>query len=269
MSTDEDAGGLRAALEAGGERWEAPLERHAVLGSTNELLKERARAGAPALSVILADRQTAGRGRHGRGWTSPPGNLHVSVLLRAAPAVLGLVPLLGGVAAARGLSSFGVDARLKWPNDVLVGEGKLAGILAEASSGAAGTEWVVLGIGANLDPRGDLPEGATSLRRETGRGVAVEAACGVVLAQIRVWYHALASGREEELRAAWRERSIPWWGRAVLFRQGDATLTGVARDIDHDGALVIERPGGSLVRVVAGEVAQVRLEGPPPQGGGA
>jgi BirA family biotin operon repressor/biotin-[acetyl-CoA-carboxylase] ligase len=119
---------------------------------------------------------------------------------------------------------------------------------------------VVLGIGANVDPEGELPEGATSLSREIGRTVAVEAVCAAILGRIRVWYHALASGRAEDLRAGWRQRSVPWWGREVVAGQGETAVVGLARDIDEDGALVLERPGGRFVRVRAGDVAQVRLE---------
>ena len=260
MSRGEEAAAhLRGLLEAGGEVWPAPIEHHERLGSTSDRLKDWARAGAPDLAVVLADTQAAGRGRQGRTWASPPGNLCLSVLLRPEQGHAGLVPLLGGVATCAALASLGASARLKWPNDVLAAEGKLAGILAEGSSGPRGVEWVALGIGANVDPQGPLPDGATSLRDETGRVVSPLLVAAPVLVQVRLWYHALASGRAHDLLAAWRERSVPWWGRLVEARVGDQVIRGIATDIDDDGALRLRLAGGGFQRVISGEVSRVRL----------
>ena len=250
---------LRGLLEAEGEAWPGPIEHHAVLGSTSDRLKDWAREGAPELSVVLADSQRAGRGRQGKVWASPPGNSYLSVLLCPEPGRGGLVPLLGGVATCAALASLGASARVKWPNDVLVDEKKLAGILAEGSWGARGVEWVTLGIGVNVDPQAPLPESATSLRAETGRVVSPLIVAAAVLAQVRLWYHALASGRAHELLAAWRDRSVPWWGRLVLVPVGDQVIRGVATDIDHDGALLVRLADGRLQRVISGEVSRVRL----------
>jgi BirA family biotin operon repressor/biotin-[acetyl-CoA-carboxylase] ligase len=222
-------------------------------------VKEWAREGAPELAVVLAEAQTAGRGRQGRAWASPRGNLHLSVLLRPPTRLAGLLPLLGGVATAQALAELGAHARLKWPNDVLVGERKMAGILAEASSGPQGVEWVALGIGANLHPSVPLPEGATSLCAETGRVVEPAEAAAAVLRQLRVWYDRAATGQVADLRAAWRERSVPWWGRLVEARAGEQVIRGIATDIDEDGALLLGLEGGRLARVVSGEVSRLRL----------
>src|SRR5687767_3265693 len=113
MKADE-AGRLRVRLEERGRRWPAPIEHLPVVGSTNDWLKERARAGAPEWSAILADLQTAGRGRQGRQWHSPAGNLFLSVLLRPALGFerAALIPLAAGVAAAESLEEWGVAARL-------------------------------------------------------------------------------------------------------------------------------------------------------------
>jgi BirA family biotin operon repressor/biotin-[acetyl-CoA-carboxylase] ligase len=257
--TADPSSALRALLETGGEAWPAPLEHHATIASTSDRLKAWAREGAPALTVVTADAQSGGRGRHGRSWSSPRGNLYLSVLLRPPLDRATLVPLLGGVATADALGGFGIDARLKWPNDVLVGESKLAGILAEASSSPAGVDWIVLGIGANLDPEGELPEGATSLRRETGDAVSPDVAAAAVLGQIRLWYHRLAAGRAAELLDAWRERSVAWWGSRVEVSAGDRVVRGVAQDIDDDGALLLARDGGDVERIVSGEVTRLRL----------
>lgn len=267
----EAASRLRALLQAAGGPWPAPIEHHAILSSTSDRLKEWAREGASDLAVVFADVQEAGRGRQGRTWASPPGNLYLSVLLRPEARHAGLVPLLGGVATCAALSSLGVAARLKWPNDVLAGESKLAGILAEASSGPRGVEWVVLGIGVNVDPQGILPKGATSLGDETGRTVLPVAVAAAVLGQVSLWYHALASGRTHDLLAAWRERSVPWWGRLVEARAGDQVIRGIATDLGDDGALLLTLPDGQPRRIISGEVSRLRLvpEAPLPQRGDA
>ena len=250
---------LRGLLEAGEKPWPAPIEHHEAIGSTSDRLKAWAREGAPELAVVLADTQTAGRGRQGRTWASPPGNLCVSVLLAPAQRHAALMPLLGGVATCAALASLGASARLKWPNDVLAGEKKLAGVLAEASAGPRGVDWVALGIGANVDPQDKLPENATSLRAETGRVESPVAVAAVVLAQVRLWYHALASGEAKGLLAAWRDRSVPWWGLLVVAAVGDQVIRGSATDIDDDGALLLELEDGRLQRVISGEVSRVRL----------
>lgn len=269
---DEGTGApiLRALLEESGESWPAPLEHHAEVASTNDRLKERARGGAPEWSVVLADAQSAGRGRQGRTWASPRGHLYVSVLLRPPARAAGLIPLAAGVAACEALAAFGVAARLKWPNDVLVGERKIAGILAEASSGQgsgnavagapARVDWVVLGVGANLDEGTQaLPAEATSVRAETGRVVSPVEAAAAVLVRLRVWYRSLVSGPSAAVVGAWRERAVPWWGRLVEASTGERRIRGVAKDVDDEGALVLETETGRLERIVSGEVSRVRL----------
>jgi BirA family transcriptional regulator, biotin operon repressor / biotin---[acetyl-CoA-carboxylase] ligase len=257
-----EAARLRERIASLAEAWPAPVEHHATLGSTSDRLKEWARAGAPDLAVVVSDAQSAGRGRQGRTWVSPPGNLYLSVLLRPAAGPAGLVPLLGGIAAAAALEHFGVEARLKWPNDLLVGEPperKIAGVLAEGSSGPRGLDWVVLGIGANVDPQAPLPEGSTSLRHEAGRVIAPLDVAARILVQVRVWYHAITSGGAPDLLEAWRGRSVPWWGRLVETSRGDQVIRGIARGIDDDGALRLSLPDGRLLRVVSGEVHRVRI----------
>ena len=252
--------GLVEALRARGCPWPAPVEHHDTLSSTNDRLKELARDGAPAWTVVLADEQTAGRGRHGRVWTSPRGGLYLSVLLRPAFASAALLPLAAGVAVAEALGHFGVRAELKWPNDVLSEGRKLAGILAEASSSAFSLEWVVLGIGANLD-EGVLPaevRGRAAALSVDGGGSSVRAAlAATVLVRLTVWYDALEK-REASVVAAWRERSVPWWGEPVEVSAGDRVLRGRARAVDERGALLIELADGATVSVLAGEARALR-----------
>jgi BirA family biotin operon repressor/biotin-[acetyl-CoA-carboxylase] ligase len=182
-----------------------------VVTSTSDVLKDLARAGAPEWSVIVADAQTAGRGRHGRAWRSTPGNLHLSVLLRprAAPAAWGRIPLLAGLAVAEALEAPGLDPRVKWPNDVWIGGRKVAGVLVESASAGAGIESAVVGVGVNVAA---VPEGLDAEARagaaclaELGDPRDALAVAAAVLARIRVWYHRLAAGGGDVI-AAWRGR---------------------------------------------------------------
>jgi BirA family biotin operon repressor/biotin-[acetyl-CoA-carboxylase] ligase len=255
-------------LEARGTAWSAPIEYFDRVTSTNDVAKERARAGAAQFSVILAGDQSAGRGRQGREWVSPPGNLFLSVVLRPARrfADAGLIPLAAGVAASEALDAFGVRARLKWPNDLVVGQRKIGGLLAEASSGGEGIESVVLGIGLNLslDPAhapAGLRDIVTSVKAETRRTVSPEDAAAVTLARVAVWYHALAQEGAAAVLAAWRARSVPWWGRPVEVRSGRGLVRGVARGVDERGALLLDLEGGDRAALLSGEARELRLAG--------
>jgi BirA family biotin operon repressor/biotin-[acetyl-CoA-carboxylase] ligase len=258
--------------------WAAEIEHLPAVGSTNDHLKQRARAGVPAWTVVIADTQTAGRGRQGRRWASPPGNLYLSVLLRPDPpsARWSVLPLATGVAVAEALAEYGLETRLKWPNDVLAGTAatsglsgcrrKVGGILAEATSGADGLESVVIGIGLNVALRpDDLPahvaQSVTSVADELGHGLDRLGVAAAVLARLHVWYHALARDGPRVVQAAWRARALPWWGRAVEARSGERHLRGIARDLDEGGALILELEDGTRAVLHSGEVHEVRPAG--------
>jgi BirA family transcriptional regulator, biotin operon repressor / biotin---[acetyl-CoA-carboxylase] ligase len=254
---------LREGLRARGRDWAAPIEHHTRLGSTSDRLKERARDGAPEWTVVLAHEQTGGRGRQGRLWASPPGGLYLSVLLRPRVEAAGLIPLAAGVAVVEALREWGVAAELKWPNDALAGGRKLAGILAEASSSASGVDWVVLGLGVNLEAGEGLPAGiretATSISTLTGARVEPTDMSCSFLAHLAFWYDALRSEPAAVVRA-WNERALPWWGRHVELRSGGQVMRGIAEGIDSGGALVLRREDGSRTAVLSGDVTAIRLE---------
>jgi BirA family transcriptional regulator, biotin operon repressor / biotin---[acetyl-CoA-carboxylase] ligase len=232
------------------------LEWHEEIDSTNARAAELAAGGAAEGTAVAADVQTAGRGRHGRGWEAPPGtSLMVSVVLRpSAPSVVWpLLPLLAGVAlvdAAAPLCS-GVDLALKWPNDLLANDRKAAGILSEAVSGG-----VVLGIGVNVDWRGhDLPAGATSLAHEAGSGVDRWRLLGALAegfaARYRDW-QADPAGFLDDYRAR-----CATLGRGVRVQLADeGWLEGDAQAIDDAGRLVVA--GRALS---AGAVTHARVVG--------
>jgi len=264
-------------------------------GSTNADLLARARSGAGEGLVLVAEAQTSGRGRMGRRWISPPRRaLTFSVLLRpAVPAgLLGWLPLLAGVAVASALErTAGVDARLKWPNDVLADDAKIAGILAERSGSA-----IVVGTGINvLQQRGELPvPTATSLLVAQGAGPAEARGAGpaeawgerpagapgpgawadmrerlltAVLDELAHWYRAwLDQPRPGDadgcgLREEYLRRSGTVGAAVTVMLPGGQNLTGVAADIDAAGRLEIRTPTG-LVQVSAGDVVHLRGTGP-------
>ena len=228
------------------------VEYHAVLRSTQERARERAGSGATSL-VVVADEQTAGQGTRGRTWDAPAGTaLLSSWVWRPSPLDPALMSLLAGVALARALDAVGVPgARLKWPNDVLLGERKVAGVLAHGTTDASGGELVV-GIGINVGQTA-FPDGlagrATSLALA---GHAVDRLVLLVRLSTELDRLAPTDARAPAL-AEWRARAT-LLGHAVLVRsEGRADLSGVARDIGDDGALIIETVYGHE-HIHAGEV---------------
>ena len=251
---------LRDLLAAHGWPWRAPIDHHGSLGSTNDRLKDLAREGAVEGSLVWADTQTAGRGRQGRAWVSPPGNLYVSVLLRPSSPCGPLLPLAAGVAVAEGLEALGVAVRLKWPNDVVVGERKIGGILAESSSAGASIDWVVVGIGVNVKapvPQ-ELRDVAVSLLDAGAPNAAVEDVAGLVLARLAVWYHRLARSGESAVLVEWRRRAVAWWGQRVEAWASGSRVTGRALELDDEGGLVLEMDDGSKETLRSGEVRRCR-----------
>lgn len=225
--------------------------------STQSELIRLAKAGAPEGTVVIARHQRAGRGRRGHVWWDEPGSsLLVSVLLRPSgpPAPAPQLSLLGGLAVAEALEgAVGVPARIRWPNDILVDDRKLGGILAEASSAASGRlEHVILGIGVNLNQTefpDELRDRATSLRLLTGRRHAPDDVLAPILDTFDRRYGAWRAGGFGALREA-------WWRRAMRpgppVRLPDGRLA-VAVDVDDDGALLVRVGEGPLVRVLSGE----------------
>jgi BirA family transcriptional regulator, biotin operon repressor / biotin---[acetyl-CoA-carboxylase] ligase len=250
-------------LTIDGAPWPGPISRLGRVDSTSSYLLALAREGAPEWSAVIADAQTGGRGRLGRSWESPPGNLFLSVLLREAwrPGFPdSLVPLVAGVAVAKSLVGV-AQLRLKWPNDVLCGDRKLGGILAEGIVTSGRLEGIVVGVGVNLDlDPGSLPAGlreqVTSLATETGRAPGRDALADRILKQLRA--ELAPPQRPERVLADWRERSVDWWGRRVRVDSAGVALVGIARDVDSSGGLVLELPDGGRQVVLSGEARQLR-----------
>lgn len=217
-----------------------PHVHYRVTTSTNDRARELAQAGAPHGTLVTADEQTAGRGRQGRAWSAPAGRaLLLSLVLRESPS---LVTLAAGVAVAEVV---GPGAQVKWPNDVLLADGrKVAGILGESRPQEG---WVVLGIGINVAVRAeDLPVELRASAGSMGLGVeGVAETLARLLAGLGCW---LGASREEVL-GAWGRRDA-LLGRSVSWAGG----SGTARGVDGDGRLVVAVHEAGEVALDAGEV---------------
>jgi BirA family biotin operon repressor/biotin-[acetyl-CoA-carboxylase] ligase len=252
---DLDADRIAGELARRGVSLGRPLVAVETTTSTNDDAKRAALAGAPSGAAFVADAQTRGRGRLGRSWHSPRGeNLYASFVLRPSfePARAPLVTLASGLAVADALAPLvRANVTIKWPNDVLVDDRKVAGILAEAHIGGSDTDWIVIGIGINVHARSfpsDIAARATSLAIAGASRLDRAALFVDVASALSARLDQLASGalsviRDFEGRDALR-------GRAVTVDGAPA----VARGITESGALVIVRADGSEAHCVAGEV---------------
>ena len=238
----------------------------ATVSSTNDVALRLAAAGADDGTTVLAGAQTAGRGRQGRRWFSPPAaGLYFSLVLRGdGPAP---VTLMAGVAVAEGVrAATGLPAEVEWPNDVVIrspaarpaggGARKLAGILAEASRLGGVADAVVVGIGINIARSrypADVGSRASSLAAEVDGAVDRAAVLVEVLAALARWRRALAADGALRMLARWEELAPTSRGAVVAWSAADGRRTGVTAGIDRDGALLV-RGGDGLERLVAGEV---------------
>src|SRR5215471_1256449 len=237
------------------------------LGSTNDQLK--AMAAAPEGACVVADEQTAGRGRRARKWHSSPGDgLYMSVLFLPRSDASSRLPLTGlwaAVAVAETLIERGVaGVDIKWPNDVLVNERKVSGVLAEAVSVGSESLRLVLGIGVNLNHRSfssgppELGETATSLAIETGRPIVVEEFRDLLLEKIAQWYELWLRGEPALIIDRWTRLSSYARGRRVTVTIENEKLTGVTDGLTETGALRLAVDGGDVKTILAGEVSRLR-----------
>lgn len=254
------AGSLRRHLDT---RWLGGKIHHLEsVDSTNLWARTLARQGAVHGTVVSAETQTSGRGRLGRGWVSPPHrNLYLSVVLRPAlpPESVSQISLVAGVAAVDAVREW-CEAWIKWPNDVLVGGRKVAGILAEVEASGA-KPVVVVGIGVNVNSTADdfpeeLREKAGSLRLALGERLDRARVAGRLLTHLERWYDRLAAEGFAPVAAAWRERSR-LIGRAIRVREPAGEIEGEVVDLDTDGSLRLRLTSGEEHRVVSGDVTVV------------
>ena len=237
------------------------VEVHDAVATTQERARELARAGTPHGTLVAAGIQTGGRGRLGRHWGSPAGGLWMSMVLRPG-LVAGLASRITQTAAvgvAGALWEIGVEARIKWPNDLLAGGKKICGILAESSVGQGGRlDYAILGIGmnANLDPSdlGVMDREVTTIRYELGRDVDLLLLLRVVLSNLDA-----SLGRIEDFEAVleeWRNLNCTL-GEKIRVRRFGETVEGRAVDLTREGALLLATPGGT-VELLEGEIEHLR-----------
>ncbi len=257
-----------SALATGGRAPELPPAYRLVtldrVGSTNDEARRLAEMGAPEFTLVWAREQFSGRGRQGRAWTSPPGNLYCSLVLRPPVALarameLSLVAALGLGEGIAPLLPPGVDLRYKWPNDVLLDERKVSGILLESAlRPEGGLDFLVLGTGVNVASYPDqarLP--ATSLAAVGAEGIDVRDMLEAYIRQFQLWYTIWLAQDLPPIRAQWQKRA---WrlGERLEMNVGEASLAGRFDGLAPDGAMMLTLDDGTQRRVNAGEVAAAR-----------
>lgn len=233
--------------------------------STNRLAYTLAEDGAPEGTTVVADTQTHGKGRLGRTWVSPPGvNLYCSIVLRPSiqPTAASQLTFLSVVALARTIERVaGLTSRIKWPNDLLIADRKIAGLLNELSAETDRVNFLILGIGVNLNmlPEQfppDLRQPATSLAIECGKPVHRASFARALLEELDGLYGTYLAKGYEPIRAEWLRRSA-MGGRTVTVTNPGYELTGVVRGIDEYGALLVQGGNGHIEQVLAGDVKLV------------
>ena len=222
---------------------------HQRLPTTMDAARDEARAGAAEGTVVVAEEQTAARGRLKRTWLSPQGNLAFSVVLYPTKAQLSTLIMVSSLAVVGGIEAVtGLQAGIKWPNDVLVASRKVCGILIESSFQADRLDYAIVGVGINVNLKpADFPEItpiATSLSLEVGKSVSRLRLIRAVLSEMDRLYLA----PQETVFRQWQDRLVTL-GSDVRVTSGDTALNGVAESVEPDGSLMLRLPDGRLTRI--------------------
>ncbi|MEW6141934.1 MAG: biotin--[acetyl-CoA-carboxylase] ligase [Chloroflexota bacterium] len=230
------------------------------LPSTMDTARELAHSGAAEGTTIIAGTQTAGRGRLGRNWLSPEGALAMSVILRPELNQLPQLIMVASLAVVKTIKeSTALDARIKWPNDVLIRGKKVCGILTESEIKGHQASFAIVGIGLNINmnpvAHPDIAAIATSLSGELSRPVSYEETTAGLLNNLETYYLRVRSGQPVALE--WR-RNMETIGKAVRIRNGNEVVEGIAEDVSADGALLLRLGDGGLVTIFAGDVTVIK-----------
>jgi len=221
-----------------------------------EVAKQEAQQGAAEGTVIIADEQTAGKGRIKRVWLSPKGNIALSVILYPSIVYLPSLIMLASLAVVHSIEAVtGLKSQLKWPNDVLINGKKVCGVLIESNVRGDTVDYAIIGIGVNVNLRlYDFPEiqpTATSLSEELRRDVSPLNVIQCLLIEIERLYLVLAAGGS--IYEEWQD-SLVTLGRRVHVKSGEMVYEGVAESVSRDGSLLLRHSDGSLSKIVAGDV---------------
>jgi BirA family biotin operon repressor/biotin-[acetyl-CoA-carboxylase] ligase len=227
-----------------------------TLTSTNDIAKRQAQQGVVEGTVVIAEEQTAGKGRIKRLWLSPKGSIALSVVLYPSLAYLPSLIMVASLAVVHCIEKVtGLRAQIKWPNDVLINGKKVCGILVESEVRGKQVDYAIIGIGVNVNLRlSDFPDiapFATSLSHELGRDVSRRDMIRCLLAEIERLYLILPSG--DLVYQEWRHNLVTL-GKRVQASSGEATYTGLAESVARDGSLLLRQSDGSLIKIVAGDV---------------
>lgn len=257
---------IRNAFSKGEHKIGRDIVFYRTIPSTNATCVELAHKGSKEGTVIIADEQTGGKGRLGRTWISPLGkNLYMSILVRPpiSPREATILTLMSGVACCIALRKLLlIPVHLKWPNDLLVNEKKIGGILCEISADMDKIAFAVIGIGININVDiEDFPEEvrqiATSVKREIGSQFSRTDIVIEVIKELNRWYEVFLRDGKKDILAEWRDCSSTL-GRKVKVTIGNSVLIGIAESIDQEGLLILKLPDGSFTKVDAGDVTMLR-----------
>lgn len=225
------------------------------IDSTNEYAKKRA-AEEEEGTLIIADVQKKGHGRRSREWASPRGGIWMSIILKpdVHPRHLIKMVFMGAVAVVEALEVLGVEARIKWPNDILVNGKKICGILAEGKYSESEIEYVILGIGLNVNVESDaLPPEATSLKEVLGVKLPLMEVFKLLMDRLEHWYNVFKKEEYDIILNRWRSYAI--LNRKVRIIHEEGEFEGIARDVGEDGALIVETLNGKREKVIYGDVS--------------
>jgi BirA family transcriptional regulator, biotin operon repressor / biotin---[acetyl-CoA-carboxylase] ligase len=235
------------------------------VNSTNDVARELAENGAAEGSIVIAESQRSGKGRRGKKWISPSGGLWMTIILRpdVPPIKAPQLTLVTGVAVAKTLDEeCGLDVGIKWPNDILIGDKKVCGILTEVKADMGTVDYVLVGIGIDLNVDVDifppkLREGATSLKRELEREIQGAQLVQRFLQNFEVTYNQFKEGKFQEILRDWRRLSKTIGSYVEIHKKG-RTVRGYAVGINKDGILILEHDDGTLRKVISGECIHIK-----------
>ncbi|MDD5093842.1 MAG: biotin--[acetyl-CoA-carboxylase] ligase [Dehalococcoidia bacterium] len=233
------------------------------VSSTQDVAKSMAIQRAGEGTIIIAERQTGGQGRLGRKWESLPGSIALSIILRPPihPSEAPLFTIVAGVAVAQAIEkATHLSPQLKWPNDIIAGGKKVGGILAEMSAEMDRVNYIVLGIGINVNtPRSSLPADikaiATSLKEEGGKEISRVKLVQSILEELETLYEVFRTAGFEPIRQRWTVLSNTIGARVTVTSGEGERTEGIATEMDRDGALILRKGDGTLERVIAGDVS--------------
>lgn len=238
------------------------LDYSETVDSTNNRAKQLAERGAKSGTLIIADSQSAGKGRRGRSWTSPPGTgIWMSLILRPQilPSCASMLTLVAAMAVSDGIDKeTGLNSQIKWPNDIVVDGRKVCGILTEMSAELDGIHYVVVGMGINANTKEfpeEIAETATSLCRQTGQTVWRSQIIAAVMEAFEGYYDKFMESRDLSLLYDAYNKKLANYGREVMVMSSTGNYQGVSHGINQKGELLVELPDKTVTKVVSGEVS--------------